>query len=235
MDIIITPGETALIGQFVKIDRSIKIENLLIGDIHLRKGNQTLYIFERKAKGDLDASIKDGRYKEQKGRLLETGIPRKNIVYIIEQLSASASDSHKRVWSAMCNMQHRDGFTVFQTKNIAETAEYIIAMAGSCEKFTAYDQNASDNNQETQVSINIKKKGVSSEDWFAYSLALIPKCSIAIAKVITAKYTTISELISAIQHEGPSCLSELKHGRLQRRIGNKLSSEICEIVSKNYE
>ena len=86
MSIIITPGETKLIEAFKDQNYNVIIENLLVGDIHIRKDDKTVYILERKAGSDLDASIKDGRYKEQKSRLFETGIPRKNIIYIIEKL-----------------------------------------------------------------------------------------------------------------------------------------------------
>ena len=194
MSIVVTPGETVLIDAFQKANTEITIENLLVGDVHIRKGDQTMYIFERKAKGDLDASIKDGRYHEQKSRLLDTGVPRKNIVYIIEQLAKPCNAaSHKRVWSAICNTQHRDGFTVFQTKNIAETVDYLVAMTASVNKFEAIE----DSNPTDEVNIHIKKRQVTQEEWFKYSLALVPKCSLSIAKVITSKYPNMTALIAA--------------------------------------
>ena len=231
MAIVVTPGETVLIDALQKATVQITIENLLVGDIHIRKGDQTVYIFERKAKGDLDASIKDGRYHEQKSRLLETGIPRKNIVYIIEQLAKPRNDAaHKRVWSAICNTQHRDGFTVFQTKNVADTVDYLVSMATSVNKFEAIE----DSNPIDEVNINIKKRQVTQEEWFKYSLTLVPKCSLNIAKVITSKYPNMTSLISAIELEGMVCLSNFKHGNSQRRIGKKLSEEICAVVLNNY-
>lgn len=136
MDIIITPTETDLIQAFR--DRNIKYstENLLVGDAHVRYDGVTIYIFERKAKNDLDASIKDGRYAEQKSRLLQTNLPTKNIIYVIENLPKMRDQStYTRVWSAMCNSQHRDGFTVFQTKTTDETAQYISSIGQSVQKF----------------------------------------------------------------------------------------------------
>ncbi len=231
MSIIVTPGETVLIAAFQTAGVPITIENLLVGDAHIRKDDRTVYIFERKAKGDLDASIKDGRYHEQKSRLLETGVPRKNIVYVIEQLAkASNIAAHKRVWGAICNTQHRDGFTVFQTKSVAETVDYLLGMATSVSKFKSIE----DSNPTDEVNINIKKRQVGLEEWFKYSLTLIPKCSLSIAEIITTEYPNATCLISAIEHGGMECLSELKHGDTQRRIGKKLSEEICVVVLNNY-
>ena len=231
MSIIVTPGETALIEAFEKQAVKIKIENLLVGDVHIRKGPKLIYIFERKAKGDLDASIKDGRYHEQKSRLLETGLPHKNIVYIIEQLlkPRGGAAAHKRVWSAICNSQHRDGFTVFQTKNTADTVDYLVGMAASVAKFDGGEKTIGDS-----VNVNIKKRTVSPEEWFKYGLTLIPKVSLSIAKVITTKYMCITDLVSAIDESGSNCLAELKHGKTQRRIGKKLSQEICDTLGANY-
>lgn len=231
MSIIVTPGETALLEAFSKAGIKVETENLLVGDAHIRKDNQTVYIFERKAKGDLDASIKDGRYREQKSRLLETGVPRKNIVFVIEQLSKPRGDAaHKRVWSAMCNSQHRDGFTVIQTKNTAETVDYLTAMSRSIEQFTTIE----DSSTSTEVNVNIKKRQVTQEEWFKYTLTLIPKCSLSIAEIITSNYPTVSSLIEAIEENGEKCLADLKHGTSQRRIGPKLSIDICETIVNNY-
>ena len=159
MTIIVTPGEIALIEAFNKADIEIVKKDLKVGDIHIEHEDNVVYIFERKAKGDLDASIKDGRYHEQKSRLIETGLPLKNIVYIIEQLSKPRNQGvHKRVWSAICNTQHRDGFTVFQTRTIEETVEYIANMAKSVINHSVKN----DEIINKTVNVDIKKRTVSS-------------------------------------------------------------------------
>lgn len=237
MSIIITPNEVNLIDVFKKLNVPYQLENLLIGDIHIRKDEKTIYILERKAKGDLDASIKDGRYKEQKARLIESGISKKNIIYIIENLQRPPNDScKKRVWSAICNTQHRDGFTIFPTKNIDETVNYLKTLADSVTKFTQASYNESSPPSETEkvVNINIKKSQIAKTDWFKYSLTLIPSCSINIATIITEQYPTVNSLLTAIREGGVDCLKDLKHGASNRRIGQKLSSVICQTLLDNF-
>lgn len=230
MTLIVTPNETALLNAFKEAGVAVETENLLVGDVQIRKGEDTVYIIERKAKGDLDASIKDGRYREQKSRLLETGIPRQNIIYLIEQLKKGSPAVNKRVWSAMTNSQHRDGFTVFQTKNIAETVQYLTSLANSVSQFTAVE----DSKVSNEVNLNIRKRQVSQQDWFKYSLTLIPKCSLAIAEVIVTEYPTLGSLVEELQERGLECLADLKHGETSRRIGNKLSVEICETIAQSF-
>lgn len=227
MSIIITPGEIALISACDSANVEYTTENLLVGDIHIRKGDEVIYILERKAKGDLDASIKDGRYREQKGRMIESGVPRKNIIYIIEQLSKPRGPgAEKRVWSAICNSLHRDGFGVFQTKNVAETITFLQGLTRSVEQFTAIK----DSKNHTEVNVNIKKRAVSENDWFKYSLTLIPKCSLSIAETIVESYPTFSSLIKEINESGNECLADLRHGATQRRVGKVLSERICSTL-----
>ena len=56
-------------------------ESICIGDIHIIYNNNT-YIFERKTVKDLISSIHDGRYREQKARMLST-YSQKYLSYII--------------------------------------------------------------------------------------------------------------------------------------------------------
>ena len=74
--IIIDGRETSLYNEIINRDLDIyhdKIEiikeNIDLGDIHI-KFNDIFYIFERKTVTDLQSSIQDGRYREQKARYL---------------------------------------------------------------------------------------------------------------------------------------------------------------------
>ena len=76
LEIIIDNRETSLYNNMIerdldKFEKKITItkKQLEIGDIHL-VFNDNIYVYERKTMNDLMSSIKDGRYKEQKLRLL---------------------------------------------------------------------------------------------------------------------------------------------------------------------
>ena len=61
----------------------VTFQNLDLGDYLFKYNNQPILIIERKTIEDLASSIKDGRYREQKTRLLNT-YNKKNILYLIE-------------------------------------------------------------------------------------------------------------------------------------------------------
>ena len=59
-------------------------EQLAVGDIVFRQDGEIMLIIERKTVIDLKASICDGRAREQKLRLMGSGIPIEKILYLIE-------------------------------------------------------------------------------------------------------------------------------------------------------
>jgi len=227
MSIIITPNETSLIEEFNKQGVEYQTQNLFVGDIHIVDNNIPIYIFERKAKNDLDASIKDHRYTEQKERLKQTGVNLKNIIYIIENL-AITPQSKERVWSAICNTINRDGFTVFQTKSISETVLFLKKMLASYLKF----KNVETAEIDTNISVNIKKQSVQPTEWFCYSLSLIPGCSKTIATKITSEFATLNQLKQQFQNNGPFALEKIQMTE-KRKLGKKMSEKIYEYV-KNF-
>lgn len=222
----VTPGESALIAALGKRQISFQRENLLVGDIHICRDDQPVIVIERKAKGDLAASIKDGRYHEQKSRLFQTGIEPQRIIYIIERIGTPTNIE----WGAICNTQYRDRCTVFQTKSVEETADYIYYLSRSIEKF--YTEKPEE--QSACVQVNIKKKSCAADEWFVTALTLIPKVSINVAQVIVEKYPKLSELKRAFDEQGHIAVSELKFGASGRRIGEKLSKEIIQFINLNW-
>jgi ERCC4-type nuclease len=76
--------ERHLITLFEENSITFVSKSLDIGDILITYENEKVYcIIERKSVKDLNASLKDGRYKEQKQRLLNN-FDKKNILYILE-------------------------------------------------------------------------------------------------------------------------------------------------------
>ena len=75
-----------------KID--IKIAQLEIGDIHILINNN-LYIYERKTTADLIASINDGRYREQKIRMM-TQDASLNMIIEGDNITSSKNMKHQK-------------------------------------------------------------------------------------------------------------------------------------------
>ena len=92
-------------------------------------------IFERKSLGDLIASIKDGRYKEQSFRLDQYPVHNHNIYYIIEgdidkfvknPRNSKVPSIKQTIYSTIFTISYYKGFSLIVSKDIEETATYIF-------------------------------------------------------------------------------------------------------------
>ena len=70
--------------ELIKIlDIPFERKNLLLGDIVYANEDKEYIIIERKTINDLLSSIKDGRHREQKMRLMNTNKNKVHYIYII--------------------------------------------------------------------------------------------------------------------------------------------------------
>lgn len=121
----------------MSIDVEIKIQSMDIADIQITYNNYTLLI-ERKTVADLAASIKDGRSREQKARLMSTRAldPSVRLLYIIEG-SLPEADSNSitcfgvtssAIHSFHYNTLFRDNIFVITTNSVQHTACVIKSL-----------------------------------------------------------------------------------------------------------
>ena len=132
---------------------SYSIENLLLGDIvikHIDTSKNITYslIIERKCVTDMIASIKDGRYKEQKIRLLaelhntnqsnqpdqtnqsHPQVTRTRICYILEGSQTELRASHDKTLlnGSIISSIFRDGIPIIRTFSLLETLQIITRL-----------------------------------------------------------------------------------------------------------
>jgi ERCC4-type nuclease len=192
-------------------NHEIKSERLPIGDIILHDPSQgqqkDIVIFERKTLADLAASIRDGRYKEQSFRLIETaaakGFHTHHIIYIIEGDLARYDERHTQITktaiqSAMVSLMYYKGFSVIRTMNLGETADFILNFADKVAKESAdgmrpaHDDEASTATPAqaySEVSSKKEKRDyITRENIGEIMLAQVPGISAKIAAAILAKY-----------------------------------------------
>ena len=109
----------------------IKIEQLPLGDIIFQWNGKDIWIIERKEIKDLAHSIKDGRFREQKMRLLSNYSP-DQILYLIEGNLDLPSNEQiqnnmpvKTLYSSIYNMLLRDKLRVYKTSGMNETLRFL--------------------------------------------------------------------------------------------------------------
>ena len=220
-----------------------KVEQLDLGDIVFRKGTDVILIIERKTVNDLKASICDGRGREQKARLLNSGIQRDRVMYLIEGNLDKSLDSKvnglpvSTLVGSLINTQLRDNIKVYKTASMRETGEFIVKLLDKLNKDgDDYFREGEQKISASEYSATLKKKkkaNMTAEVWFISQLALIPQVTEKISEVIVEKYKNVRVLLEEYNktpdHLKSKLLSDLKYSITngkERRIGDKISDRI---------
>jgi ERCC4-type nuclease len=212
---------------------NIKKEQLELGDIHLIF-NDISYIYERKTVADLIASVKDGRYKEQKNRLLALS---KNNNYIIEGDTINANKNlknQKMLTSIYCNSIYRDKINLFFTSNIEDTATFILLLATKIiekpDNFILNSPNIPCDYIDVCKIKSKKNQNIDKETCYLLQLAQIPGISKEIAKKIKEVYPTMPLLIKSFI-ELPDIKSKIALLTKIDNIGPNKASIIIDYLS----
>lgn len=180
---------------------SINIQQLDIGDVIIQCDDKS-WIFERKTVNDLISSIKDGRYKEQKNRLLSTF---DNITYIIEgdDIISSRNERHRTLLSSIYTYTlYRDDIKLIFTRSVEDTATFLLTMCTKIidkpDKF--FENNKKINENKSYIDfIKVKKiSNITPNICYLMQLSQIPTISTTIAKYIQNIYPNMKSFINAI-------------------------------------
>jgi len=187
--------------DILTINHEIKSERLPLGDIILHDPAQQkdIVLFERKTLADLAASIRDGRYKEQSFRLIEsaatTGFSTHHIIYIIEGDLSGYDDRHTQITktalqSAMVSLMYYKGFSVVRTMNVGETADFVLHFADKVAKEGPLSvTDATTAAAYSEVSAKKEKRDyITRENIGEIMLAQVPGVSAKTASAILSKY-----------------------------------------------
>jgi len=206
-----------------------------LGDFIIKNNDNIILIIERKSINDLRASIKDGRHKEQKARLL-SNYPLSKIMYIIEGHIDPIIHDENIIYGAMLNTQFRDSLMIVRTFNTIETHKYLCYLykkvINKPEFFSSIISDESNGGSQVpyEQTIKLKKKdNMTPELCQLLQLAQIPGISVNISKVIFAKYGSLKKLILEFDTHGEDMLSDIEMETTtgkKRRLGKVISSKV---------
>lgn len=224
---------------------------LPVGDIWFKYGDTPIILIERKTLSDLDSSItQDGRYKEQKLRILDSKIPQK--YYIVEGNLYGPLKNHyfkekdkNRLYGAIVNTTVRDRLPVLRTENLEDTIKTLEKMYDALEKHGLVVLANSQIKINTDASVTpyvetlkpSKKGNMTPEVCYLAQLMQIPGVSSTIAQRIKEEYGNFKALFSAYD----VALEEKKKQKLladlmlpnKRRIGPAVSGRVYEFLFAN--
>jgi len=242
MNIIIDIRENKLIDLFQKNNIEFVKKQLEIGDIILEKNDEINLLIERKTIQDLISSIKDGRYKEQKTRILSK-INIDNVLYLIEGRVDNLKFDEKVVFGSITNMIFRDNIKLINTGNIKQSYDLILNLK---KKFIEGTFEAKQNlNYNECIKLN-KKENITNELFNIQVLSNIPGVSIKMAEVILQEVKSIKELIIKynntdielekdgvdFEKEREELLKDIKYSE-KRKVGKIISKRIYDFLYKN--
>jgi len=114
------------VGDFLWILK-LKCYDAQTDELKIDKEYVLEFIIERKAADDLAASIFDGRYEEQKSRLLASKL--KNVFYLVEGKPSAGCRVHEsRLQSALVKTMISSGFKTIETVDVRSTVKFIVNM-----------------------------------------------------------------------------------------------------------
>jgi len=248
ISLVIDSHEKALYDSIVQQNEQrghgydVKFAPLELGDIkivlHVQDRIVRELVFERKTLADLVSSICDGRYREQKARLL-SNVASNNISYIVEgdSICQSIRRGAKSVSSAYFNMIFRDDIHLFFTRDVAETGLLLLSI---CTKMTEKPANYAAGSgagggqpaKDYTSCLKLKSKknhNITPDNCMVLQLAQIPSISNVIATNISAVFPTMLSLVDAMR--GCSSPQE-KHKMLSaiNKVGKAKAAKILEYM-----
>lgn len=201
-----------------------------VGDLAIidESGNSIL-LLERKTCKDIAASIGDGRYREQKTRLMSHGCRWKG--YLLEGTFPEEGIlvGRKRVtkttfYSVIAGITLRDGLHVFMCPDIYSSAQLLGQLMIKIPEYLRGDGQPQYEESLIKSVSTVRKENMTPEVCYLAQLCQIPGISHSIATKIKEHYSSMKELLGSNQ----ATLAEINTGG--RRLGGVLAARICEYM-----
>ncbi|XWS56803.1 hypothetical protein CRYUN_Cryun09bG0117000 [Craigia yunnanensis] len=216
----------------------INVRRLPIGDgiwiarhKHLSSEYVLDFIVERKNVDDLRSSIRDNRYRDQKLRLLRSGL--KKLIYLVEG-DPNSSEATESIKTACFTTEILEGFDVQRTSGLHDTLRKYSYLTRAITQYYKLhlpeDQSRCNGvcppfNEFIQRCQDLDKMTVS--DVFSTQLMQVPQVTEEVAIAVVDLYPTLVSLVHAYSVlEGDVCVQE---EMLRKQSNNVVSS----VASKN--
>lgn len=231
MSIILDTREGRLISILTNSQPPVKIEQLPVGDSWIMNGEDTTLVIERKTTADFEASFLDGRYREQRTRLLSYCAEKKaKPLYILEGgINGSRRKLERKTLQKLLHrLLLRYGIGVWFTDSAEDTASTLQILSEQIR-----EDNAIFNGEVLSYTdvTHITKKANKDDPKVFMCTALqgCPGVSGKIANKLCEVFSTFSDLISAEEET----IASIKVG--ERRIGPVIAKRLKKLLCSPSE
>lgn len=204
-------------------DADLRVAALDVGDVTIsvsyddeEESRKKTIIIERKTLSDLCASIKDGRYREQKARMLgviRSSSTKTRLTYVIEGTASfgnglrdaaqSSGLGASALQTCVVKTLYRDGIDVVFTRDVADTAEFVRAAArvwSSCSSSDAASAPCCSEALLRQQAASKPRRADNLDPRTCYlaQLCQVPGISCTIANTIAERWPGMQDLFSQL-------------------------------------
>lgn len=169
-------------------------------------------LVERKRTDDLAKSIQDGRFHEQKVRLVASGLS--PLVYLVEDAGGNGGGAlpEAALRQAVLNTQVSDGFLIKATRDQADTARFLSLVSRHLEQQVASrppsELLAGKPTWEEFSASSIKNKGLQVREMLAKHLLQIKGFSLDKVSRLVQEHPSPASLLAACERLDPSLKSK---------------------------
>lgn len=214
-------------------------ENLPAGDFEfVTIDGASKMLIERKEIADLCASLKDGRFDEQKQKLSATAAADPRPIVLLIEGSYQGHEKQATIDSVRLTTQFRDGFFVLHTKSVESTGDLLRQLVDLFQRGKFNPITLDEQHRRFIASRSAHRAGGQlsrRQDWWQLALAQIDGVGPKAAEVITAKYPTVQSLLDAYRMcKSPVYCQQLLAdvvGPSNRRLGPKISEKVYNTIT----
>lgn len=227
--------ESELIALLTSFSFSFETRQLPVGDIWIgvdndEKMTEGCLIIERKTIRDFEASFLDGRYREQRGRILSFCQEHKaQPIYLLEGSWSSATGrlQKKAILKLINRLTLHYQIPILHTESIHETYELVLTLV---EQWKEDPKSLQRTNELVKVSdgIHIQKK-VNAMDHRQFGISCLAQCpgvSVKMAETIMDTMGSLKNIMNMTQKD----LEQMKIGN--RKIGPVVSKRLLELLNQ---
>lgn len=210
------------------IVKQLPVADIWIGITESNTLSEGGLLIERKSIRDLEASILDGRYREQRGRLLASCHENKTQpMYIIEGSFSSGTGrlTKKALMKFINRLIFHYNIAVMQTASLSETAELIQTLAEQWKEDPTSLQRTTELIKVTD-GIHVQKKA-NAMDPRQFAICCIAQCpgvSVKAAEQLVITFGSLPGVLQATKEE----VEQVKVGA--RKIGPVVSKRLYELL-----
>lgn len=215
--------------SLIQLIPEAEVSALDLGDAHIVMPDTGItfrrveYVIERKSAADFAASIEDGRYREQKSRLLSHYRP-DQIMYLVEgyyEWRDRNMEMDRRVSAAIRHCIIRDRIQIYHVPDVAESGEFL---RNFCRDWAEYRDATRAEYTHTKGGLSSKRReNGTPERVYQAMLTCVGGISATTAKALAGMYPNLRALVA-----GSGSLEELKIGG--RRVSKKIVENLRSVI-----